>query len=212
VLDACVFDTEELYSRHEADFATLLDCIDQILASDKWNNERMWLGVVGPLFFVAVHCRKRVFRLRALDLLRHYNISEKTWNSRVAFIIASAVVAVETINEPGSEDYDEPKVRLLSADFQYSSHQLSIKYLDMLDARQEKKFTITVIGNQDIAACIRLPVWPLQAEVRTHGAAFALCTLGGPLDAECEVEREDYLKWLKVTLMPKRYKSLENGT
>jgi hypothetical protein len=212
LVDACVMGTETLYTRHDTDFGALLHCMERVLASDHWQSESMWLGIVCPLFFTAVHCRKPVLRQRALDLLRAHEISERSWNSRIAYLIASSVVALESGRVFRNGNIHEAAfVRLLSADFKASNDLLIVKYKDMSasDEHEEKSFRMLVVGSQDLSACRRLTVWPLVAEVRTHGAAFSRCPLGGPLDNH-EATEDDYLKPLKAILMPKRIETLSD--
>jgi hypothetical protein len=202
LVDACVPGTESRYARHEVDFATILECIERVLSSLLWTQENMWLGVVLPLFFTAVTCRKRAIRHHALSLLRAYNISERSWNSRIAHLIASAVAVVES-NHPSSHDgSDAAFVRLLRADFARSTDTITITYVDM-SAQTEKSHQMLVLGVEDLHACRELRVWPLVAEVRTHGSSFSRCPLGGPLDI-ADVTDLDYLKWLRKSLKPRR--------
>ena len=202
VLDACVSHTETRYARHNNDFAGILDCIERLLETKYWREELMWLGVVSPLFFTAVHCRTKVYRHRALSLLRAHDIEERSWNSRIAYLIASAVAAVESAHPSSTETEDVAFVRLLDADFQSSTDTLIVHYIDV---RSQKKKTheMLVLGAEDLEVCRQLRVWPLVVEARTHGAAFSRTPLGGPLDVLGEYDEDDYLMWLKKALRPR---------
>ena len=202
VLDACVPNSETRYARHNSDFVGILDCIEKVLETSFWMEELMWLGVVSPIFFTAVHCRTRAYRHRALAMLQAHNIEERTWNSRVAFLVASAVAAVESNHPASTESEDVAFVRLLRADFKSSTETLSIDYIDVR-TKEKKSHEMLVLGAEDVAVCRALTVWPLVVEVRTHGAAFSRTPLGGPLDVLGEYDENDYLKWLKAALRPR---------
>lgn len=204
IIDACARDTETRYARHNSDFASILDCMERVIVTDYWQDELMWLGAVSPLFFTAVHCRKRVCRYRALALLRKYNIEERSWNSRIAYLIASAVAAVESRESSTTTETDAAFVRLLKAEYNHSTNTIKITYRDMrTKAQVERAYEMLVLGSQDINICRELRVWPLVVEVRTHGAAFSRCPLGGPLEVFDEYDEHDYLKWLKKSLKPR---------
>jgi hypothetical protein len=204
ILDACARNTEALYARHDSDFASLLDCMERVLVTDHWQGDLMWLGAVSPLFFTAVHCRKRIHRHRALTLLRKYNIEERSWNSRIAHLIASAVAAIESGESSATVETDVAIVRLLNADYNLNTDTIKITYRDMrTKAQVERSYDMLVVGSQDIKICRELRVWPLVVEVRTDGAAFSRCPLGGPLDVLGESDEHDYLKWLRKSLKPK---------
>lgn len=203
LLDACVPNTETRYARHYDDYAVLLDCVERVLASDYWLHEKMWLGLVCPLFFTAVTCRKRAIRHKALDVLRAHHISERSWNSRVAYLIASAVVAVESSHELSNDEQDPAFVRLLNADYKRSTEKLIITYIDV-HTKAQKTFEMQLFGAEDLNACNELSGWPLVVEVRTHGAAFSKTPLGGPLDHIGNVDGYDYLKWLRAALKPRK--------
>ena len=53
------------------------------------------LGIIYPLFFVALNCRHRKVRESALELLRNINLNEGSWNSCVAYAIANEVKSIE---------------------------------------------------------------------------------------------------------------------
>jgi hypothetical protein len=134
LLDACINNTEDRYSQHETDFTTLLKCMERVLASGLWQDESMWLGIVCPPFFTAVHCRNRTLRHRALELLHTHDISERSWNSRIAYLIASAVIALESSHASLDATDDKAFVRLLNADFKASTSELTVTYKDISSA------------------------------------------------------------------------------
>ncbi len=64
---------------------------------------------------------------------------------------------------------------------------------------------MVVIGSKDQFACQQLFVWPLVADVRTHGAAFSRVPPDGPIDfLDVDEDEDDYMKDVKSLLMPKR--------
>ena len=78
------------------------------------------LGIIYPLFFVALKCRHRKIRGSALQLLRSINLNEGSWNSCVAYIIANEIKNVEeesarnllTPDEQGKYVPVEARIRL----------------------------------------------------------------------------------------------------
>ena len=123
-----------------AGIETLLPCERQVCNGSKGGVFRPTLGLICPLFGVAIKSRDLAQRQRALFLLHGLKRKERSWNSCIATQIARAVVNLETRfaflqGEIGTPE--ECRVRLDSVVFEESQQEI-VEFYRRMSASKTK--------------------------------------------------------------------------
>jgi hypothetical protein len=129
---------ETIWASHDKDFAAILflateiidSSADSSLASD---TARFSLDtcVVGPLYFVAMRCRHKILRAKAISLLRLSPRVEGLWDSRLVAEIAEGVQGIEERKSEAGHSNEADCVRVTDVDVEFDrdGRRAAVRYI-----------------------------------------------------------------------------------
>ena len=119
-------DDEEIFSNHNRQFSEVIFLVTEIIDSSV--DESLGGGtlrftldgcVLGPLFFVAVRCRHKILRRKAIELLRLTRRLEGLWDSHFLAQVAENVMEIEERGGADDEMSTTKPLRIADIDVEF---------------------------------------------------------------------------------------------
>lgn len=139
------------------------------------------ISAIAPIYTFAYKARSPALRSQAMRLLQCADVVEGVWSSRVAYLVASAVMPVLDSIEYGLEikktpaDVHLPHIGIQRANctFDNAMDEASLTVILSFDEgyntkKQSREITKRVKTPRDVAAC-RAAQWPLEAILQSNG-------------------------------------------
>jgi hypothetical protein len=149
-------DNEEVFRNHERLFSEIICLVTDIIDSSADESlggdvVRFTLDgcVLGPLFFVAVRCRHKILRRKAISLLRLSRRLEGLWDSYFLAQVAERVMEIEEKERDASASAKPLKISDIDVKFEHERRRALVKYIikgweDSLDAEIRDREDVVV--------------------------------------------------------------------
>lgn len=147
-------DNEEVFRNHERLFSEIICLVTDIIdssADESLGGEtiRFTLDgcVLGPLFFVAMRCRHKILRRKAISLLRLSRRLEGLWDSHFLAQVAEKVMEIE--ERKRDESAKQLRISDIDVQFEHEKRRALVKYIikgceDTLDAEIRDREDVVV--------------------------------------------------------------------
>ena len=149
-------DNEEIFKNHERQFSEIICLVTDIIDSSVdeslgGDTLRFTLDgcVLGPLFFVAVRCRHKILRRKAISLLRLSRRLEGLWDSNFLAQIAQKVMEIEEMGGDGCASAKPLRISDIDMKFEHDRRRALVSYIvngweDSLDAEIGEREDVVV--------------------------------------------------------------------
>lgn len=130
-------DNEEIFCNYEKQFSEIICLVTDIIDSSAdeslgGDTVRFTLDgcVLGPLFFVAVRCRHKILRRKAISLLRLSRRLEGLWDSSFLAQVAESVMEIEEReSDDGGSEAKPLRISDIDVEFDHGRRRALVSYI-----------------------------------------------------------------------------------